>query len=169
MRKINGVTNGISPRRIYRDEFIAFVKFQRIPNAKISPRTPLLSDSRLLNQFDKRPRAAIQDGQFQIVQLNDGIINASSDESRKQVLGRRNEHAFFHQAGGVADAGDVATDGLDRKTVEIDAVEHNARTCGRRQDSQMDRGATVQADSGALHRPTNCLFVSQPMKSLSVV
>jgi hypothetical protein len=48
-------------------------------------------------------------------------------------------------------------------------MEYDARTRRRRQDSQMDRSATVQADSGALHCPTNCLFVSQPMKSLSIV
>ena len=138
-------------------------------NAKIGPRTPLLSNSRLLNEFHKRPCAAIQDGQFEVVQLDDGIVNASSDESRKQMLGRRNEHAFFHQAGGVADAGDVAADGLNRKAVKVNPMEYDARTRGRRQDSQMDRSAAVQADSGALHCPTNCLLVSQPMESLSIV
>src|SRR5579872_99490 len=169
MRKINGVRDRIGFRRIHRNKFVAFVEFQRMANAKIGSRTPLLSNSRLLNQFHERPSAAIQDRQFKVIQFDDGIINASSDESRKQMLGGGNEHAFLHQTGGVADAGHVAADSLNREAVEVNPMEYDASTRRRRQDSQMDRSAAVQADSGALHCPTNCLFVSQPMESLSIV
>src|ERR1700733_9621414 len=81
MRKINGVRNRISLRRIDRDKLVAFVQLERMTDAKISPRTPLLSNSGLLNQFDKRPSAAIQDGQFEVVQLDDGVIDTSSGKS----------------------------------------------------------------------------------------
>src|ERR1700722_10322184 len=77
------------------------------------------------------------------------------------MLGRRNQHAFFHQAGGVADAGDVAAGGLDPKTVQVDAAKHNARTGGGGQNPQMDRGAAVQTYTGTFRRPTNCLLVFQ--------
>jgi len=80
-----------------------------------------------------------------------------------------NQHALLHQTGGVADARDVPADGFDLKTVQINAVKHDARPRGCRQDSQVDGSAAVQTYPGAFHRPTNCLFVFQPSVLLSVV
>ena len=85
------------------------------------------------------------------------------------MLGRRNQYAFLHQTGGVADARNVPADGLDFKTIQIDAVKYDARSRGCRQDSQVDGSAAVQTYPGAFHRPTNCLLVSQPLVLLSIV
>ena len=85
------------------------------------------------------------------------------------MFGGGNQYALLHQTGGVADARDVPADGLDLKTVQIDAVKYNARSRRRRQDSQVDGSSAVQTDPGAFHRSTNCLFVSQPSVLLSVV
>jgi hypothetical protein len=84
------------------------------------------------------------------------------------MLSRRNQDSLLHQAGSVADAGNISADSLDWKTVEVDAVKHNAGARWGGQDSQMNRSATVQSDSGALHSPTNCLLVSQPSGSLNL-
>ena len=77
------------------------------------------------------------------------------------MLGRGNEHALFHETGGVTHAGYIAADGLDFETIEIGAAKHDARAGGRGQHAHRDRGATVQTDAAALHRSADCLLVGQ--------
>src|SRR6202451_266047 len=143
MRKIDGVGNGISVCRIYRDKLVAFAHLQRVANAKIASGTPLLADSDLLNQFHKRLCAPIQNRQLQIVQFDNSVIDAGSDESRKQMLGSGNQYALLHKAGRVAGARDIPVYALDLQIVQVDAVEHNtgSRSCG--QDLQTHRSAAV--------------------------
>jgi len=59
------------------------------------------------------------------------------------VLGRRDEHAFLHQAGGITDASHVAADRLDLEVVEIGSAKHNASSRSRRQHAHGDRRAAV--------------------------
>ncbi len=42
------------------------------------------------------------------------------------MLGRRNQYALTHQAGGVTDFGDIATGGGNFKVVEVGATEDDA-------------------------------------------
>src|SRR5579862_2454630 len=161
VRKIDGVGNGIAVSGIYGDELVAFAQFQRVANPKIRPGASLFPDPCLMYQFHKRPGTAVKDGKLQIVELDDRVINSRSNERREQVLSGRNQYTFFHQAGSVTDACDVPADGLDFKIVKVDAAKYNARAGGRGKDSQMYGSAAVQADASALHRRTNCLFVSQ--------
>ena len=114
-----------------------------------------------MNHLDKRTGAAIEDGQLQIVELDDGIVDADTDKRREQVLGGGDEHALLHQAGGVADAGYVASTGFDGEAVKVGAVEYDSSSGWRGENSQADWGATVQTDSGAGYRSTNCLLVGQ--------
>src|ERR1700720_2501273 len=161
MRKVDRIRNRINVRGINSNEFIALAQLDLPPDTKISARFALLPYSRLLNHFDKRARTAIQDRQLQIVQLNDSVINANPGERREQMLGGGDEHALLHQAGGVTDAGYVASAGFDRKTVEVGAVKHDSRSGRRGQNPQTDRRAAVETHSGASHSSTNCLLVCQ--------
>ena len=77
------------------------------------------------------------------------------------MFGGGDEHALFHQAGGVADARHVAADRLDFKAVEIGAAKNHARSRGGGQDPQVHRSAAVQSHAAAFHRRADCLFVYQ--------
>ena len=77
------------------------------------------------------------------------------------MFGGRDEDALFHQAGGVADAGDVAAAGFDSEGVEVGAMENNSSAGGSGEDSEVDGSAAVEADSGAGDGGTNCLFANQ--------
>ena len=70
---------------------------------------------------------------------------------------------------GVADAGHVASAGLDREAVEVGAVEDDSRSRGRGQNPQADRGAAVETHSGAGHRGTNCLLMCQRGDCISLL
>jgi hypothetical protein len=67
------------------------------------------------------------------------------------VLGGGDEHAFFHQAGGVADAGNVAADGFDLEAVQIGAAKYDAGAGRGGKNAHGDGSATVQSDSTAFH------------------
>ena len=51
------------------------------------------------------------------------------------MLGGGDEHALAHEAGGVADLGDVAADGGNFEVVEVGAAEDDAGTGGRGQQA----------------------------------
>ena len=68
----------------------------------------------------------------------------------EQVLGGGDEHALAHEAGGVADLGDVAAGGGDFEVVEVGAAEENAAAAGRGQQPHLDGSSAVQADAGEL-------------------
>jgi len=134
-----------------RDEFVALAHFHFTKNFQILARAALFADAGLLDQLHEWQRAAIQNGKFEVVQFHDGIIHSQADKRREQVLGGGDENALFHQAGGIADAGYIATDGLYLKTIQVDAAKDYACGGRGRKNSHADRRTTMQSDSTAFH------------------
>ena len=161
MRKVYGVGNRIDIGWIHRDKLIALAQFQFAPNPEICPRAPLLANSCFVNGINERSGTAIQNWQLQIIQFDDGIIDAAADTCREHVLSGGNQDAFFHQARGIADSGNVAAYCFHLETIEIDASEDYTRARRRRQYPQLNRSPTMQADAAAFYRCTDCLFLFQ--------
>ena len=161
MREIDGVADRVAFRGIDADELVAFLHFVGAQDLEINAFAALLAKAGLVIISMNGMRAAVEDGDFEVVELHDGVVDAHADEGRQQVLGGGDEHAFLHQAGGVADLGDVAADGFDFKAVKVGAAKHNARARGGRQDSKMNRGSAMEADAAAFGRIPNCSFVDQ--------
>src|SRR6476660_8455604 len=74
------------------------------------------------------------------------------------MLRGRNQNAFFLQAGGVTNAGHVATNGFNLKTVQIAAAENNAGSGSSREDPERHISTAMQPYAFALHWSPNCLF-----------
>src|ERR1700680_2680610 len=161
MRKINAVRNGVRVRGIDGNEFVSVTQFQFAANLQILARAALLANSRFLNHLHERSRTAVQNWQLQVIQFNDRVINAGTNECREQVLSGRDQNSLFHQARGVADAGDVAAHRLDLKSFQIGTAKNDARTGGRWKYAQRDWGAAVQAYAHAFNGRANCLFTCQ--------
>ena len=85
---------------------------------------------------------AVQNGNFDRVDVDENVVDSAGVDRGEQVLGRGQQHALFHQAGGVADARDVVALRFDRKIVEVDAAKNDAGVGGS--GSQTD----VAVDSG---------------------
>ena len=117
----------------------------------------------LLNHVHKRPGAAIENGQLQVIELDNRVIDAHADERGKQMFGGGNQHALFHQAGGIADAGDVAADRLNLESIKIGAAENDSSAGRRRQDAHGNGRAAVQANTTASNGRADCLLVNQMM------
>ena len=85
---------------------------------------------------------------------------------RSQVLGGGDKHAFLHQAGGVTDLRNIATDGFHFKVVEVGATKDDPGAGGSRQDTQMDRRSAMETDATAFGRISSCSFVEQRVKNV---
>lgn len=159
--EVDGIGDGVSVGGIDADEFIALANLNLLQDSKISALAALAAQAGSQNHFDEALSAAIKNRDFEIIELYGSIIEADADEGRKQVLRGRDEHAFFHQAGGVADARDVAAERFDFVVVEIYTAKDNAGAGSRRQDPQVNGSAAVQADALTLYSATDCLLIQQ--------
>ena len=72
------------------------------------------------------------------------------------MLGGGNQYAFLHQAGGVADLGDILAAGFDLVSFEIGAAKHDARSRAGGKDAEVDWGSTVKAHATARDRTSDC-------------
>ena|ERR1700739_2169575 len=79
------------------------------------------------------------------------------------------QDAFFLQAGGVANAGHVAPNGFNFKTIEITATENDAGSGSGRQDPEGYRRPAVEPYALAFNWGPNCLFKWQviPTKQIT--
>jgi hypothetical protein len=77
------------------------------------------------------------------------------------VFGGGDQHALLHQAGGVADFGYIAADGLYLEAIQIDPAEDDAASSTGGADAQADWRSAMQADAIALDRPSDCAFIYQ--------
>src|SRR5579863_6895055 len=161
MGKVDGIADRIAFGGINANELIAFTQLVRPQNLQVRSLLTLLPDARARNHFDEGQGAAIKDGQFQVVELDDGVVHTDANESRQQVLGGGDEHALLHQAGGVAYLGNIAADGLNGKAFEVGAPEDDSCAGLRRKDLQMNGSPAVQANSAAFDRVANCALVGQ--------
>ena len=122
---------------------------------QVAPALPQPANSGLLQHLDEWLRGAVQDGQLQRVNIDVDVIHAAGVERREQVLGGGKQHALFHQAGGVADPGDVAPVRFDLKIIQVHAAEDDSRVgrCGH--ETQMGLHSRMQTNSLGRYRPFN--------------
>src|ERR1700687_1973344 len=95
MWKIDGVGNRIAVRRKNTDELIAFTKFQGLKNPDVSSRAALLTDPGAADQVHEWPRASVENGQLQVVQLDVRVVDSHPYERREQVFGSGNQDALL--------------------------------------------------------------------------
>ena len=167
MRKIDRVGDRIAVGGINRNELVAFAHFHLAKHLHIPARTALFSNAGLLDEFHKWQRAAVEDGEFEIVQFHNGVIHAQPGERREQVFGGGNQHALFHQAGGIADTGNVAAVGLDLEVIQIGSSKHNSRSGRGRENLQAYRCAAVQSNATARHGRAESLLLNQTRQLMS--
>src|SRR6476660_3555134 len=84
------------------------------------------------------------------------------------MLCGRNQNALFLQAGGITNAGHVATNGFNLKAIQVGAAEDNAGSSGGREDPEGDISTAVQPYTFALHWSPNCLFKWQVIPSKQI-
>src|SRR5580704_16633290 len=134
-------------RRIDTDVAIAIGNFERTQDLQVTPPPPLVPNAGFLQHVNKRLRRAVENGDFDSVDIAIDIVDAASVKSRKKMFGSREEDALLHQARGVTDARHVAAMRLNFKIVEIHAAENNAGIRWRRMQSDAAANGSMKTDS----------------------
>jgi len=112
----------------------------------------LLANAGAEEGFDVRKGAAVENGELEVIDFDDDVVDAHPNESGEKVLGGGDEHALAHKAGGVTHFGDVTCGSGDFEVVEIGAAEDDARAGGGGQKTHGGRCTGVQADPGEFER-----------------
>src|SRR5579859_960581 len=78
VREIYRIRNRIDVGGIDRYEFISLAQLNLAHDPEIGARFALFPNSGLLDHFDKWAGAAIENGQLQVVQFDDGVVDADT-------------------------------------------------------------------------------------------
>ena len=153
--EVDGVVDGVAfagpcvCERVDADELVAgggaFADFDGLEDADVLALAALALEAGGEDGGDVGERAAVEDGDFEVVDFYDDVVDAEADEGGEEVLGGLDEDALAHEGGGVGDAGDVAAGGGDLEVVEVGAAEDDAGAGGRGDETHGDGGAGVQA------------------------
>src|SRR6185503_4206879 len=124
--EVNGVLNAVAGTRIESDEFVALANFDGAENFDRFALSALCFDPRVAKGLNVRKSAAVKNREFEIVEFDDDVVDAHTDQRTEQMLCGGDEHALAHEACRVADFCDIAADGRNLEVVEISAAEDNA-------------------------------------------
>jgi len=156
MREINGAADAELPGWINADTAAGVGDFEGLENAQVAAAAAKGANAGAAEHFDEGLRGAVEDGDFNGVEVHEAVVHAAGVKRGEQVLGGGDEHAFLHEAGGVADASDVADVGLDGEIVEVGAAEDDARVGWGRSQAQVAVHGGVQTDPRGFDLALNC-------------
>jgi len=115
----------------------------------------------LAEEMDPGEAGAVEDGDFEVIDLDDGVVDLDGVKSAEKVFGGGDEDALAHEAGGVADTGDVTEAGGDLEAFEVGAAEDDAGASGGGEDVYAGRNTMVEADAFGRDGSANCGFKLQ--------
>ena len=96
-REVDGVLDAVPRSRINANELVAVANLNRLQHADVFAAAPLGVNSSAQEGLDIGQRAAVENGQFQVVDFDNDVIHAHADEGREQMFGGRNQDALAHQ------------------------------------------------------------------------
>src|ERR1700761_1592474 len=95
------------------DELAVLPHFYVLQDAQVLPAATLAPDPHLRKGLHVGQGAAVQDGQLQVIQFDDDVVDAGADQRGEKMLGGGDQHALAHDAGGVANLGYIPAGGCD--------------------------------------------------------
>src|SRR5579864_9767894 len=147
MRKIDVAAHAKFVRGINADATVAFRNFEGLQDFQVATLAAKLTNARAIEKVHERLRGAVENGQLERVDFHVDIVDAARIRRGEQMLGGGEQHAIFHQAGGVTDARDVAAVGLNFKIVEVNAAKHDACVWRRRNEANVRTDGGMKADA----------------------
>ena len=154
--KVDGVVDGVAIAGIDADELVAggriFADLDGLEDAEVFTLAALALEACGEDGGDVGEGAAVEDGDLEVVDFYDDVVDAEADEGREKVLGGLDEDALTHEGGGVGDARHVATRRGDFEVVEVGAAEDNAGAGGCGDEAHRNGGAGVKTHSVEVQR-----------------
>ena len=113
---------------------------------------PTTDDAGARDGFRIGKRAAVENRNFKVIELDIGIVDSDAVQGRKQMLHRRNPNAPAHERRRVSDARYCCDVGTKLEIVQVDAPEDNALAGRSGQNTQTRLLTRVKADSAEFDR-----------------
>ena len=126
MGEIDVTANAEFVGRIDADAAAVFDDFNGPEDPEVAAFAAKPTEAGLIEQLKERLGRAVKDGDFDVVEVDEDVVDAIGVGGGEKMFGGGEQDALLHEAGGIADAGDVVAVGLDGEIVEVDATEDYA-------------------------------------------
>jgi len=124
-----------------------FDDFERLQDFQVTPPFAQTARAGLLEHLHEWLGRAIEDGHLDGVNIDKHIVYAAGVDRCQKMLSGGQEDALFHQAGGVADAGDVFPARLDDEIVQVRTSKHDAGIGRCRNQADMAKDSGMETDA----------------------
>src|SRR6266849_4913077 len=118
MRKIDVALHAKFIGRINADAAVLFDDFDGLDNFEVAAAATQPANASLIEKPQEWFGRAIEYGNLDRINVYEDVVDPRRINRREQMFGSGKQHALLHQAGGVADASDVAAASLNRKMIE---------------------------------------------------
>jgi hypothetical protein len=133
------------------DAAAVFDDFDRLEDAKVTAFAAKATEAGLIEELKERFGGTVEDGDFNVVDIDEDVVDAVGVGGGEKVLGGGEKDALFHEAGGVADAGDIVAVSFDGEIVEVDAAEDDAGIWGSGLKAKLGMDTRVEAHAFGFH------------------
>jgi hypothetical protein len=103
-----------------------FDDFDRFEDAEVATFAAKAAEAGLIEQLKERFGGTVQDGNFDVVEVDEDVVDTVGIGGGEKVFGGGEEDTLLHEAGSVTDAGNVVAVGFDGEIFEVDAAEDYA-------------------------------------------
>jgi len=152
MRKINVAADAELVGGIDADAAAVFDDLDRFEDFKVAAFAAQAAEAGLIEELEKRLGGTVEDGDFNVVEVDEDIVDAVRVGGGEKMLGGGEQDALLHKAGGIADASDVVAVGLNRKIVQVYAAENDAGIRGSGEKTKVSVHAGVETHTLGFNR-----------------
>lgn len=134
------------------DAAAVFDNFDGLENFKVAAFAAEAAEAGLIEESEEGLGRTVKDGDFNVVEVDEDVVDAVGIGGGEKMLGGGEQDALLHEAGGVADAGDVVAVSFDWEIVEIHAAENDAGVGGSGLKAKLRVNASVEAHTLGFNR-----------------
>jgi hypothetical protein len=138
------------------DAAAVFDDLDRFEDFKVAPFAAQATKAGLIEELEERLGGTIEDGDFDIVEVDEDVVDAVGVGGGEKVLGGGEQDALLHEAGGVAYASDIVAVGFDREIVQVDTAEDDAGVWGSGEKTELSVDTGVETHTRGFYGTMNC-------------
>jgi hypothetical protein len=132
-----------------------FDDFDGLEDFEVAAFATKAAEAGFVEKLEERLGGTVEDGDFDVVEVDEDVIDAIGISGGEKMLGGGEQDALFHEASGVTDPGDVVAVSFDGKVVEVYAAEDDAGVWRRGLKAELGMNTRVKTHTLGLDRPLN--------------
>jgi hypothetical protein len=130
------------------DAAAVFEDLDGFEDAEVAALAAETTEASLIEELEERLGGTVEDGNLDVVEVNEDVVYAVGIGGGEQVLGGGEEDTLLHEARGITDASHVVAVGFDREIVKIHPAENDAGV--RRSGEEPEVGVNAGVETHTL-------------------